>query len=140
MSRWRFHPGIRTGDDLTFGERAADRMKGVFATWTALGLILAAMLAWILTSGFGSDPAPFILLNLCLSCLAALQCFILLIAAKRTDQVAAELAAHGYQVDLDDAKVNQEALNHLKALRAEHAELRDTIARVQAQIAFTTGR
>lgn len=133
--RWRFHPAVRTDSDLSFGERAADRMKGVFATWTALGLILAAMAVWLVTGGFGADPAPFILLNLCLSCLAALQCFILLIAAKRTDQVSAELAAHGYQVDLDDAQVNKEALDQLVALRTEHAKLADTLARLHAVLA-----
>lgn len=61
-------------------------MKAAFATWTALLGILTVMAVWIWTHGFGVDPAPFILLNLCLSCLAALQCFILLIAAKRADQ------------------------------------------------------
>ena len=89
------------------GERAADRMKSVFATWTALFAILAAMAAWIASAGFGHDAFPYILLNLCLSCLAALQCFILLIAAKRADAIASQLALHDYQV-------NQEALALLK--------------------------
>jgi uncharacterized membrane protein len=65
-------------------------MKAAFATWTALIGILAVMGLWLYTRGLGSDPAPFILLNLCLSCLAALQCFILLIADKRSDVKAAE--------------------------------------------------
>lgn len=74
-------------------------MKAAFATWTALLGILTVMAAWIWTHGFGVDPAPFILLNLCLSCLAALQCFILLIAAKRADQISSELARHDYETD-----------------------------------------
>jgi uncharacterized membrane protein len=94
MRHWDTHPAVRTGDQLSFGERAADRMKAVFATWTALGAILLMMAVWIVTSGFGVDKFPFILLNLCLSCLAALQCFILLIAAKRADQIASETAMH----------------------------------------------
>jgi uncharacterized membrane protein len=98
-SRWRFHPLVRSPEKLTFGERTADRMKAVFATWTALLGILAIMAVWIWTHGFGIDAAPFILLNLCLSCLAALQCFILLIAAKRADQISSELARHDYETD-----------------------------------------
>jgi uncharacterized membrane protein len=94
VTHWHLHPGVRTGADLTFGERAADRMKSVFATWTALGAILLAMTVWIITAGFGADSFPYILLNLCLSCLAALQCFILLIAARRADQIASEIALH----------------------------------------------
>lgn len=91
---WRAHPAVATDGALTFGQRAADVMKGVFATWRALGAILFVMLVWLASGGFGHDHAPFILLNLCLSCLAALQCFILLIAAKRADQIAAAIALH----------------------------------------------
>lgn len=91
---WRAHPAVQTDDALTFGQRAADVMKSVFATWRALGAILLFMACWLATGGFGHDPMPFILLNLCLSCLAALQCFILLIAAKRADQIAAAIALH----------------------------------------------
>ena len=100
---WEKHPGVRTGDQLSFGERAADRMKAVFATWTALFCILAFMAVWMHSGGFGHDGFPFILLNLCLSCLAALQCFILLIAAKRSDQIAAETALHTLN-NTDDIK------------------------------------
>lgn len=45
------------------------------------------------------DAYPFILLNLLLSCLAAMQGAILLIAAKRADQISSELAAHDYAVN-----------------------------------------
>lgn len=91
---WRAHPAVATGNELTVGERAADQLKRVFATWTALFGILAFLAIWIMTGGFGRDAFPFILLNLCLSCLAALQCFILLIAAKRADQIAASVSLH----------------------------------------------
>jgi uncharacterized membrane protein len=42
----------------------------------------------------GFDPYPFILLNLLLSCLVAIQGAILLIAAKRSDQISSELASY----------------------------------------------
>jgi uncharacterized membrane protein len=44
----------------------------------------------------GLDPYPFILLTLIPSCIAALQGAILLIAAKRADHIAADLAIHDY--------------------------------------------
>ena len=47
------------------------------------------------------DPYPFILLNLLLSCLAALQGAILLIAARRADQISGELASSDHQIDED---------------------------------------
>ena len=37
VSLWHRHPGVRTGDDLTIGERAADRMRDSFGSWTFIG-------------------------------------------------------------------------------------------------------
>lgn len=124
---WHRHPGVRSGGELTFGERAADRMKSMFATWTALFAILLAMCVWIWTGGFGADKFPFILLNLCLSCLAALQCFILLIAAKRSDQTSAELAMHTYENGTKLLEINKgqtEMLAQIHAMQQQLAELR----------------
>ena len=49
----------------------------------------------------GFDKYPFILLNLILSCLAAMQGAILLIAAKREDQISSELARHDYETNVE---------------------------------------
>ena len=56
----------------------------------------------------GFDPYPFILLNLVLSCLAAMQGAILLIAAKRSDQIASELAQHTYEIDNENLTLTKE--------------------------------
>jgi len=99
---WTKHPAVRTGDQLSRGERAADRMRSVMGSW---GFVLGALLflgGWMLgNQRHGFDPYPFILLNLVLSCLAALQGAILLIAARRTDQISSELAAHDYQTNVE---------------------------------------
>jgi uncharacterized membrane protein len=97
---WHRHPAVRTGDELTVGERAADRMRNVMGSW---GFVFGALLflaGWMLGNrGSGFDPYPFILLNLLLSCVAALQGAILLIAAKRADQISAELSLNDYQTN-----------------------------------------
>lgn len=92
------HPGVRTGDQLTRSERAADRMKSALATWSALFAMVGFMAVWVISGGFGADPFPYILLNLCLSTLAGLQCFVLLIANRRGEQIAAELALHDHEM------------------------------------------
>jgi len=92
------HPAVRRPDQLTRGERAADVMKGALATWAALGFMAAFIAGWmVLNSHLAGrshhfDPYPWILLNLCLSTLAGLQCFVLLIANRRGEQIAAEIA------------------------------------------------
>jgi uncharacterized membrane protein len=58
--------------------------------------------------GSNFNPYPFILLNLVLSCLAAMQGAILLIAAKRADQISAELAAHDYATNVESDQLIKE--------------------------------
>jgi uncharacterized membrane protein len=103
---WRNHPGVRSGSELTRGERAADRLRGIMGSW---GFVFGALLflaGWMLGNrGGGFDPYPFILLNLVLSCLAAMQGAILLIAARRADQISSELAAHDYQTNVEADRI-----------------------------------
>lgn len=92
--RWHRHPGVRTGSALTFGERAADSMRNGMGSWVFMGIATIFLIVWMVTGAFGLDRSPFFKLNLLLSCFAALQGAILLIAAKRADQVASEVAVH----------------------------------------------
>jgi uncharacterized membrane protein len=104
--RWRHHPGVRSGTELTRGERAADALRNGMGSW---GFVFAALLflaGWMLGNrNVGFDPYPFILLNLVLSCLAAMQGAILLIAAKREDQISSELARHDYETNLESERI-----------------------------------
>ena len=130
---WNRHPGVRSDGQLTRGERAADRMRNSMGSW---GFVFAAMgflALWMLINrGGGFDPYPFILLNLVLSCVAALQGAILLIAAKRSDQVASELAQHDYEADCQSRAM-------LEVLTTEFAELRRQHAEQSAMLAQLTG-
>jgi uncharacterized membrane protein len=126
--RWAGHPGVRSGDALTPGERAADRLRNGMGSWTFVFAALAFLGAWMaLNRSTGFDPFPFILLNLVLSCLAALQGAILLIAAKRSDQIASELARHDYEADTHTRDVVEQLSCEIAALRAE-LQMASTIA------------
>ncbi len=97
---WNQHQGVRSGKDLTVGERAADKMRNGMGSWWFVGSALLFLGMWMLYNGkHGFDPYPFILLNLLLSCLAAMQGAILLIAAKRSDQISSELATSDHKID-----------------------------------------
>jgi uncharacterized membrane protein len=116
-SHWHRHPAVRTGDELSRGERAADAMRNGMGSW---GFVFGALLflaGWMIGNrDVGFDPYPFILLNLILSCLAAMQGAILLIAAKRQDQISSELAEHDYAT-------NQEADEIVKSIQALTQEI-----------------
>lgn len=106
MSVWHHHPGVRSGDELTLGERAADVMRNGMGSWPFVFGALVFLLIWMVYNGHhGFDPYPFILLNLVLSCLAAMQGAILLIAAKRSDAIASELAKHTFDIDKESLEI-----------------------------------
>jgi uncharacterized membrane protein len=106
---WQRHPAVRAGTQLTRGERAADLLRNGMGSWSFVFGALMFLAGWMLANGrHGVDPYPFILLNLMLSCLAALQGAILLIAAKRADQISAELAAHDYATNLESDELIKE--------------------------------
>jgi uncharacterized membrane protein len=126
---WDAHPAVRTGDELTRGERAADLVRNGMGSWAfvfAAGLFLAAWMAVNRNQGF--DPYPFILLNLVLSCVAAMQGAILLIAAKREDQINSDLASHDYQTNVETDRLVHDLLARMDALHAEVARLADAAA------------
>ncbi len=126
QTHWHKHPGVRSGDQLTLGERAADRMRGTMGSWPFVFGFFLVMIGWaIVNSAFylggshgkhGFDPYPYILLNLFLSMLAGVQAAALLIAAKRADAVASEIAVHTER-NTDD----------LKVLLGENTELTKTV-------------
>lgn len=108
---WAGHPAVRSGKQLTRGERAADVMRSGMGSWAFVGAFTLFMAVWMGFNGkHGFDAYPFILLNLMLSTLAGLQGAILLIAAKRADQISSELAQHAYETGEKDFAVDQEAL------------------------------
>jgi uncharacterized membrane protein len=121
-SSWHRHPGVRSGDQLTRGERAADRLRSIMGSWRFVFVFFAVMIAWAIANSIfyvggknghhGFDPYPYILLNLFLSMLAGVQAAALLIAAKRSDGIASEIAMHTEHNTVD-----------IKALLAENTAL-----------------
>ena len=126
---WRRHPGVRAGEQLTRGERAADSMRNSMGSWTFVFVSVAFLVVWMMLNvllsgetGHTFDAYPFILLNLVLSCVAALQGAILLIAAKRSDQVASELAQHDYEADCQSREMLEVLTREFAKLREQHAD------------------
>jgi uncharacterized membrane protein len=136
---WHLHPGVRSGQDLTLGERAADKMRNSMGSWAFVFGALAFLAIWMfgLNRGSGFDPYPFILLNLVLSCVAALQGAILLIAAKRSDQISSELAQHDYNTNVEAKDIIENLAANFAKLTAQHEELNRQFAALRTQLATT---
>lgn len=89
------------------GQRAADAVARFGGSWTFVGLFAATMLLWVALNvgllwrtGTTFDPYPFILLNLFLSMLAAVQAPIILMSQNRQSEKDRISAEHDYEVNL----------------------------------------
>ena len=128
MIAYNWHKKVK--GQLTTGEKAADAMRNGMGSWTFVLLFIAFLAVWAYlntANGFHHwDKYPYILLNLFLSMLAAIQGAILLIAAKRQDAIAAAMAEHDYKTNLQAKqeiellmKINEEQLQLIKRLHTQ---------------------
>jgi uncharacterized membrane protein len=94
-------------EQLTFGQRLADKVAAFGGSWTFISIFAVVLVIWVLLNSFvlityreSFDPYPYILLNLFLSMLAAIQAPIILMSQNRQaykDRLSAE---HDYEVNL----------------------------------------
>lgn len=119
---WEKHPHVRSGADLSTGERAADRLKATFGSWAFLIVLNAFIVVWIIANvvlpgATRWDVYPFILLNLGLSWLAAQQGGALQIAANRGDRIAAEVAKGTHDNSAKLLELQEQQMEILTELR-----------------------
>ena len=119
---WHAHPHVRSGTDLSLGERAADWVKHVLGSWAFIWTQTAVVLVWIalnlLAVAFRWDPYPFILLNLAFSTQAAYAAPILQLSNNRSDRQASELALSTHQNGEKLLALNEQQMTILTELRS----------------------
>ncbi|MDZ4723752.1 MAG: DUF1003 domain-containing protein [candidate division Zixibacteria bacterium] len=90
---------------ITFGQRLADRIASFGGSWAFILIFFSILLVWITINSIillspPFDPFPFILLNLVLSCLAAMQAPVIMMSQNRQESKDRIRAEHDYQVNL----------------------------------------
>lgn len=94
-------------ENLTLGQRLADRLAIFGGSWAFILIFLALLLTWILLNTIiltrfrdSFDPYPYVFLNLILSMLAALQAPVILMSQNRSAAKDRAAAQHDYEVNL----------------------------------------
>lgn len=92
-------------ENLTVGQRLADKIATFGGSWGFIIIFFAFIVLWMLINIFllfnkGFDPYPFILLNLILSCLAAVQAPVIMMSQNRQEAKDRARSRHDYQVNL----------------------------------------
>lgn len=97
-------PAEASDAELTFGERLADKVAAFGGSWTFLILFGVVLATWIGINAtivaLRFDPYPFILLNLVLSCIAAVQAPVIMMSQNRQEAKDRLRAQHDYRVNL----------------------------------------
>jgi uncharacterized membrane protein len=106
---------------LTLGQRAADTIADFGGSWTFIIIFFGFIIIWMGINAWllikkPFDPYPFILLNLILSCLAAIQAPIIMMSQNRQEDKDRQRAEHDYKINLKaelEIKLLSEKIDHL---------------------------
>lgn len=101
--------------ESSFGEKIADHIASFGGSWTFILSFMGFLALWIIVNAYilttrPFDPFPFILLNLILSCVAALQAPVIMMSQNRQEAKDRLRAEHDYQINLK-AELEIEQLN-----------------------------
>lgn len=107
--------------ELTLGQKMADIVASFGGSWVFISFFFSFIVLWIMLNilllrNESFDPYPFILLNLLLSCLAAVQAPIIMMSQNRLEEKDRKRGEHDYQVNLKaelEIRLLNEKINHL---------------------------
>ena len=111
-------------DGRSFGERVADRVAAVGGSWAFIIAFFVVLGAWMALNSLvlareAFDPYPYILLNLVLSCVAAVQAPLIMMSQNRQAMADRASAQHDYEVNVKAELEIMQVHEKLNALR-EH--------------------
>ncbi len=106
---------------LSFGQRIADKVATFGGSWTFILSFCSFLIIWILVNVYwfhnqGFDPYPYILLNLILSCIAALQAPVIMMSQNRQEEKDRIRAKNDYMINLKselEIRMLHEKIDHL---------------------------
>ncbi|ARS34924.1 DUF1003 domain-containing protein [Pontibacter actiniarum] len=113
---------------ISLGDRMADRIASFGGSWTFILIFFSFLLLWMVVNVYvlatrPFDPYPFILLNLILSCLAAIQAPIIMMSQNRQEAKDRLRSEHDYKINLKaelEIRLLHEKIDHLLMHQNQH--------------------
>ena len=106
--------------NMTFGDKAADKISEVAGSWTFIILFCFFLVLWIVLNTVmlvnAIDPYPFILLNLVLSCIASLQAPIIMMSQNRQAKKDSIRNKNDYHIDLKSELILEQLHDHMNTI------------------------
>ena len=112
---------------LTLGQRAADTIARFAGSWAFIFTFTSVLIAWMVVNVIlavkAFDPYPFILLNLVLSCVAAIQAPLIMMSQNRQEEKDRRRAENDYKVNLKTEIMIEDLYDKLNAVLAKQTAL-----------------
>lgn len=114
---------------MTKGDYIADRVSEIAGSWTFIIIFVLFLIGWIvfntiiLAKGDAIDPYPFILLNLLLSCISALQAPIIMMSQNRQAQKDSIRNHNDYRIDLKSELILEELHDKIVELQKNQKQI-----------------
>ena len=122
---------------MTFGDKVADKISAIAGSWTFIILFCLFLIIWIVINGIvlinAIDPYPFILLNLVLSCIAALQAPIIMMSQNRQSKKDTIRNKNDYRTDLKSELILEELHDHMEKILQNQNKILNYIKRVEEE-------
>ena len=106
--------------NMTLGDKLADKLSAIAGSWTFIIGFSSFLIIWIVINGIilvkAVDPYPFILLNLLLSCLAALQAPIIMMSQNRQSKKDTIRNKNDYRTDIKSELILEQLYEHTEKI------------------------
>ena len=114
-------------EEYTLGQRAADSIAKFAGSWAFIfsfsGVLILWMVVNVLLAAGAFDPYPFILLNLVLSCVAAIQAPLIMMSQNRQEEKDRRRAENDYKVNLKTEIMIEDLYDKVNAILAKQSAL-----------------
>ena len=124
-------------DNLTFGQRMADRIASFAGSWPFIIIFLSCLVLWITVNSLmlakAFDAYPFILLNLILSCIAAIQAPIIMMSQNRQEEKDRLRSLNDYKTNLKSEIIVEDLHRKLDKILETQEMLLQGLAKDTAQ-------
>ena len=114
-------------EKYTLGQRAADAIAKFAGSWAFIFSFTGVLLLWMVVNTIlaadAFDPFPFILLNLVLSCVAAIQAPLIMMSQNRQEEKDRRRAENDYKVNLKTEIMIEDLYDKVNAILAKQSAL-----------------
>ena len=120
-------------EKYTLGQRAADVIAKFAGSWASIFSSVGALVVWmvvniiLVTKAF--DPYPFILLNLVLSCVAAIQAPLIMMSQNRQEEKDRRRAENDYKVNLKTEIMIEDLYDKVNAILARQSQIESLLSK-----------